>query len=451
MKSKLVNSRTCGRVNCFFIASLLLLLISPQAVCQPLPLPEWSQSIGQDTGAMVNLKDKIVIVFGCDKHTSDPTISGFDCISGQLLWRESIPRLPGQHIDNPFRSIRGKPVLHNNSLLFYTNRAELRCYKFNESVIKDKPNLVWSIDLRKMFSVFKRDDLDLYGNLPQPTPFVVDNTVVCATGNGSTLGIERFFENEERIPEPFAPSFVGVAIETGEVLWKNSDASLKVTHSSIASPISLDTEAERLVASGGDGNLYVLSDTTGKTDSIYRDQWNWSWISPTLTDGKLIVCSSCPLGMDLTSLPNVGINTYDAAKLAAGDKTALIWRIADDRYDGTYIQPMVSGKLMFVISKSAELLTIDTDNGEVLWTEKIDYEVWDCPEPIIIGGCLAVPIGSELHVYRISRDKLLVHKIDLGVPIRSTMCVVGERLFVGDQKMLHAFRIRDLLPVVPLD
>ena len=423
----------------------------------------WKASLGGDSGPVVASSEHVVV--GTRSPGGDVAeVRCFAIETGKHLWTAVHERLEHAWLDNPRSAIRSRPVIAGDRVVYYSNRAEVVCVDLNGwSDDEDdgtarrfgndasEADVVWKCDLREELNVFKRDELNV--GCPSPSPLVIGDRVYCATGNGATHGLERFIGQKPFVVSPLAPACICLSLTNGALIWSSSAGSATTIHSSVASPLFGPTtsgnlkSANRLAFTGGDGKLYVLSSEDGATISKSDNNWNfWCWQSPVLCDTHIVLCTSIPPGTPISGRNPVVVGFEKDSLFTSARTPRQQWLFRDAGYEGTWVPPVYARGILFVVTNSGRLLAIDARNGQLLWDDEIDYEVWEFPEMKLYNDTLLIPVGTELYGYKVARVREREILVDLGVLLKSGWSIVGDQLLAADGNSLYSFKLNELLP-----
>ena len=211
--------------------ALLLVLMSSISPCHAQPKPVWEQRLGGDCGPAAIAGHRIVLGTINDEERA-ASLRCYSVTSVELQWEYYSKRLEETYEDNTGFGIRSAPAISGQRVVVYSNRGELLCFDlegFSDGVddgLRDSSqddwaaDLIWKVDLRNAYGVFKQDSGDVIG--PRIHPLISEGVVYCATGNGSTHGMRRYFSGELFTPAPHAPAIVAVDLESGKVIWQHS-------------------------------------------------------------------------------------------------------------------------------------------------------------------------------------------------------------------------------------
>lgn len=209
----------------------------------------------------------------------------FDEETGEFLWQHSSEKLPtGRVHDWPNQGICSAPMVVGDRVWFVSSRGEVLCldaegFRDGENdgpftaEKPDKPDVVWD-EQHEADVVWKLDMMSKLGvsqhNMCSCSVTFADGILFVNTANGVD-------EGHISLPQPTAPSFVALKMDTGEVLWTDSSPGENVLHGQWSSPGYgvLGGQAQVLFA-GGDGWLYSFDPKgeDGKSKLLWKFDCN---------------------------------------------------------------------------------------------------------------------------------------------------------------------------------
>ena len=209
----------------------------------------------------------------------------FDEETGEFLWQHSSEKLPtGRVHDWPHMGICSAPLIVGDRVWFVSSRGEVICldaegFRDGEndgpymSEKPDKPDVVWD-EQHEADVVWKFDMMSKLGvsqhNMCSCSVTFADDMLFVLTANGVD-------EAHKSLPQPTAPSFVAMNMQTGEVLWTDNSPGENVLHGQWSSPGYgvLGGQAQVLFA-GGDGWLYSFDPKgeNGKSKLLWKFDCN---------------------------------------------------------------------------------------------------------------------------------------------------------------------------------
>ncbi|MBL8820412.1 MAG: hypothetical protein JNL58_30590 [Planctomyces sp.] len=350
---------------------------------------------------------------------------------GSPLGRIEEIRHKDQYRENASCGPRGIPAVVPDGIVYLARNGNFVCASVNSSHVRFHER--WRVNFEERFGVFFRDDLD--AGTPGISPKVIGTKVLTATGNGST---HNMHDREKRIPAPTAPAWICCEMQTGVVLWSNSDPSRSVLHSTNSSPVSLDQR--NLIASGGDGRLYVLQMTTGRTLAVHDGAF-WSWCSPVVVGSNVIVATSAPPGCS-SVIGGAAIVSLTVSVKNGSFEFTENWRYSANDYTGTWFEPVLNGPFLFVLSSNSDLIAIDVKTGKRQPAAAIPSIA---PFARITRHDRYIVTAAEESFWALPSTDLLFAKnisIQEKLPISCALC--QSNLYVIDDRSFSRYRIPDL-------
>ena len=437
------------------------LLAQAQLIEHSTPTRHWVVEFGGDIGSL-SVHGQHALV---GAMSADGTQTELVCLAlsdGTKKWSLSFPRLAQGFLDNRAIGLRGPPKVVGDQVLFWNNRAEIVCadlegtHDNKDDGIKDSTfssnnhaDIIWSLDLRNELDVFKRDIAGTGSSAPSPTIF--EDSMIFATGNASTRGISRFFSNREFVPQPTAPWVVRVSIKNGKVIWQNSDASNAILHSAIVTPHLIhretDESTQQLVGVSPDGAVCGINPITGETIWSYASKNPiWTWIPPIVSKERVFVFESHLPGKLDRKRP-YKILSFDKSRLFENGDRKPEWIKVDEAYSGTMVPPLVVNNILFVIASNGNLIAMDPTNGDIYWTDELEYEANDFPKLLAYGSQLAVPIGDKLLFYDAQQEKRPICTINIGYSIKHHVPVQKlNSILVSGRNSVSLFSLKNVFP-----
>ena len=172
----------------------------------------------------------------------------FDEKTGDFLWQDSNEKLPtGRVNDWPDEGVCSAPLVQGNRLWYVSNRGEVRCLSTDglrggknvgpmtnekELALKKNPkaqweedkeaDVIWVLDMMKQLGVQQHN---------------MSNCSITAAGDvlfvNTSNGVDEAHIN---LPAPYAPTFIAVDKNTGQVLWTDNSPGPNVLHGQWSSP-----------------------------------------------------------------------------------------------------------------------------------------------------------------------------------------------------------------------
>lgn len=423
----------------------------------------------------------------------------FDEVTGKFLWQHSSEKLPtGRVHDWPNLGICSAPLVDGNRLWYITNRDEVCCldtegfldgkndgpYKQEPNTNKDEADIIWKIDLMGKFGVSQHNACGCSVTAAGDILFV-------NTSNGVD-------EAHFKVPQPDAPSFMGINRTTGEVVWSDNSPGVNILHGQWSSPgYGVLGGVPQVLFGGGDGWLYSFDPQgeNGKSkllwkfdcnpkESIYKlDRATRNHIigTPVIYDGLVYIavgedpehgeggghlwCIDPTKRGDVS--PQLVFNSKDpktplarerlnpakrfqAADPKLGDLTrdnpnsAAVWHyVGSDakKFDTTMHRTCgtaaIKDNLLFIADFSGLFHCLDAKTGKPHWTYDMLAAAW--ASPLIVDG--HVYIGDEdgdITVFNLSATKDKVAEINMGSAVYTTPVVANNVLFISNKNELFA-------------
>lgn len=209
----------------------------------------------------------------------------FDEETGEFLWQHSSEKLPtGRVHDWPNQGICSAPLIVGDRVWFVSSRGEVICLDadgfrdgendgpFNAEK-PDKPDVVWD-EPHEADVVWKFDMMGKLGvsqhNMCSCSVTFAGDTLFVNTSNGVD-------EGHISLPQPTAPSFVAMNMNTGEVLWTDNSPGENVLHGQWSSPgYGVFNGQAQVLFAGGDGWLYSFDPKgeNGKAKLLWKFDCN---------------------------------------------------------------------------------------------------------------------------------------------------------------------------------
>ncbi|MFO0948376.1 MAG: PQQ-binding-like beta-propeller repeat protein [Planctomycetota bacterium] len=424
----------------------------------------WTARLGSETyGNPVVAGEKVFIgTNNGGKHR--PAIKGdrgcllaFDSRTGRFLWQLTRDKLKqGRANDWPEVGIASTPCVLGDRLWVVSNRAELLCIDTegfqdgeNDGLVRDEvhqdqedADIVWILDMIETLGVFPQ-------NLANSSPLVIDDMVYVVTSNGKS-------EDKQSIPSPLAPSFLGVAKESGQVVWKDHSPGENIIDGQWGSPAAgIVAGKPQLFFPGGDGWIYALDPKTGahlwkcnlnapRYVGEDRDSRNAVVATPVFFDNSVIL----GVGRDPEQGEGTGhLYRIDATRTGDITDSGILWHYGGE--DGeeqpifrrTLSTVAVVDGLVYAADIAGFVHCLDLKTGEKLWIADLLASTWG--SPFVVDGKLV--IGDEdgdLAVLKSGRKLEPLFETNLGGAVYGTPAFANGTLFVSSRSELFAIDTR---------
>ena len=255
---------------------------------------KWSAKLGSETyGNPIVANGKVYVGTNngsgyMKRYPSKIDLGCLICVdeeTGEFLWQHSSEKLPtGRVHDWPNQGICSAPMIVGDRVWFVSSRGEVICldaegFRDGENdgpftaEKPDKPDVVWD-EQHEADVIWKLDMMAKLGvsqhNMCSCSVTFAGDTLFVNTANGVD-------EGHISLPQPNAPSFVALNMNTGEVLWTDGSPGENVLHGQWSSPGYgvLGGQAQVLFA-GGDGWLYSFDPKgeNGKSKLLWKFDCN---------------------------------------------------------------------------------------------------------------------------------------------------------------------------------
>jgi outer membrane protein assembly factor BamB len=419
------------------------------------------------------------------KHVGDRgVVLCFNEKDGTLVWQLTREKLPiGQVQDWPEQGICSSGVVEGDRYYVVTNRCELMCVDtegfhdgendgaYQEEVDNEEldADIVWVLDMINELGVFPH-------NLATSSPLIYKDMVYIVTSNGVD-------EAHLELPNPRAPSFIGVHKNTGEVEWENNTPGETVLHGQWSSPaFGLVNGKPQVIFPSGNGWLYALDPTNGEEiwkcdmnpkETVYelggRGSRNELIATPVFHENSVIVgVGQDPehgegtghlwridatktgdvsgelgeIGQPGTPNPNSGVIWHYGG--ADDDKGTVTGKPGESIFRRTMSTVAIDNDLVFAADLSGFVHCLDLKTGKRYWVHDLLSAVWG--SPMVIDG--HVMIGDEdgtLTVFKADREgPQLASKFETVnfSSIYSTPCFANGHLFLADRCRLYCVKVQ---------
>jgi outer membrane protein assembly factor BamB len=417
----------------------------------------------------------------------------FDAKDGKFLWQDSSEKLhTGRVHDWPLMGICSSPLIEGDRVYYVTSRGEVKCLDAEgfhdgendgsvksekEDGLKKTPNaewdekseadVVWVLDMMEELGVSQH-------NMANCSIAAAGDYLFVLTSNGVD-------DAHERLPSPFAASFIAVDKRTGRVSWSDNSPGPNVLHGQWSSPAyAVIDEVPQVLFAGGDGWLYSFDarGENGKSKLLWKFDCNPKESKYTLggrADRNHLIATPViynnlvyiGVGEDPEHGEGVGhlwcidptkrgdvspelvFNTADPGKQVPhkreqamvkqdGDFTrpnpnsAAVWHYAknDKNGDGKFEfdetmhrtcgTVAIKDDLVFVADFSGLVHCVDAKTGKPYWTHDMLAAAWG--SPLIAGDCLYIgDEDGEVTILRVAKEEEVVSKDANGDPAGISM------------------------------
>jgi outer membrane protein assembly factor BamB len=407
----------------------------------------------------------------------------FSEADGAFLWQSVHDKLPGgRAFDWPDEGICSGPVVEGKRLYYVSNRCEVICASteglaagnlgVKDETYKSKTDadIIWRLDMIKSLGVAPH-------NLATCSPLIVGNTLFVITSNGVDL-------NHLRITAPNAPSFLAVDKRDGKVLWSDKSPGKNIMHGQWSNPVYAEPDGKpQIIFPGGDGWIYAF--TPDKGELIWKFDCNPKkskymlgagatrndFVStPIVADNKLYIA----VGQDPEHKKGVGhmwciditkkpknkdkdlspVNDNFDPKAAVNKDSGLVWHYGGFDPDEEAPRPYFFGRslstcavdsgLCYACDFDGFLFCFDAKTGKKHWEHELGGDTW-CSPTIIDGKVYIGNEKSEMHIFKLDKEKKLIRKVKMGgnSKVRATPIAVNGVLYVMTENPCRLYAIQE--------
>lgn len=374
---------------------------------------------------------------------------------GRLLWR-NVHTLPGSEIFREVASLGllSTPAVERGCVYYVTPSCEVVCAAAHNGEV------LWRFDMMARLGV-----VPLYCNIC--SPLVAGDLVFVVTGNG--------VNDEGKVQNADAPSFVALHKDTGKLAWQSSLPGANVIEGQWSSPAYGNIRGrEQVIFAGGDATLYSFEPKTGKLlwhcrchpKIPPRDKQNahtpsYFLAMPVIHDDKIYIGMGLypehprevPYGyflcLDAARFGDVSLHSYDP-KARGNEGSALVWAFGGPiaprpkRGRPVYFRSTVSTAavhegLVYIAEQSGYRHCLDARTGQRYWVEDLRAGVWGSPYWVDGKVYLGAEDG-EILAFAHGREKRLLLRADMEEPIYSTPAVARGVLYLLTRSKLYAIQ-----------
>jgi len=417
---------------------------------------KWSQPIGSQTYGGPIVSNGVVYVGTNNEGRRNPKIEGdrgtvmaFRASDGEFLWQSAHPKLPaGMVNDWPMQGVCSTPYVEGNRIWYVSNRCEVVCADtegfrdgendgpYQEETEKGETDIdiVWTYDMIGELDVFPH-------NIAASSPLVVGDILFTVTGNGVD-------EGHVNIPSPFAPSFIALNKNTGELLWEDAAPRESILHGSWSNPsYGKAGGREQVIIPGGDGIIYSFEPKTGKViwkfDANPKDsKWglggrgtrNNVISTPVIHDGIVYV----GVGQDPEHGEAPGhLWAIDASKTGDITGSGVVWHRGGEQFNRTISTVAVKDGILYAADLSGYLYALDAKTGEHFWDYNAFAAVWSSPF-VADGKVYLTDEDGDVAILKAGKKMELLGEINMGNAIYTTPTAKDGVLFIASRRTLFA-------------
>ncbi|MGE3808029.1 MAG: PQQ-binding-like beta-propeller repeat protein [Gemmataceae bacterium] len=376
----------------------------------------------------------------------------FRATDGAFLWQALHDKLEDRSTDWPHQGIASSPALEGKRLYYVNNRCELICAD-TEGFLDGKndgvqdelykssidADIIWRLDMRGSLGVHPR-------YLANCSPLVSGNLVFVVTGNGTN--------DEGKVVNPEAPSFLAVAKNTGQVVWKSNLPGADIMEGQWSSPALATVDGQpQVIFPGGDGWLYGFEAATGNL------VWKFNANPRNATYGRDGTGAKCYfMGTPVVAGDYCYIATGRNPEQGPGPayvwcidlrkKGEMVWRFGGPRpnageggrtewFGRSMSTCAVHDGLLYIAELHGYASCLDAVTGQLYWQHDLKSECWG--SPLWVDGKIYVPTGDGVvQVFQHGKELKILSEIDMGAAMYAPPVVAGGTLYIPTKGRLIA-------------
>lgn len=417
---------------------------------------KWTATLGSQTYAGPILIGGKVFVGTNNQGRRNPKLTGdrgvimaFRESDGEFLWQSTHTKLPAGRVNDwPQQGICSTPFIENDRLYYISNRAEVVCVDtegfmdgendgpFTEETDTSEidGDIIWKYDMIEELEVFPH-------NLATCSPVGAGDLLFVETSNGVD-------EGHVHIPSPFAPSFIALNKNTGELVWEDASPAENILHGQWSNPAyGVINGRPQVIFPGGDGWIYSLEPETGELiwkfdcnpkDSVWelggRGTRNNIISTPVIWEDKVYIS----VGQDPEHGEGVGhLWVIDATGEGDITETGAVWHRGDEDFHRTMSTVAIEDGLLYIADLSGFVYCLDANTGEHHWTYDTFAAIWG--STFVADG--KVYIGDEdgdLAILKTGKNKELIFETNMGSAVYTTPVAKDGVLYIASRNTLFA-------------
>ena len=417
---------------------------------------KWKAALGSQSYAGPVIIGGKVFVGTNNQALRNPKLTGdrgvimaFNQIDGAFLWQATHTKLPAGRVNDwPQQGICSTPFIEGNRLYYISNRCEVVCidtegfrdgendgpFTSEADATEIDGDIIWTYDMMEELDVFPH-------NLATCSPVGAGDLLFVITANGVD-------EGHIHIPSPFAPSFIAVNKNTGELVWESDLPGENILHGQWSNPAYAEINGvPQVILPGGDGWVYSLEPETGKLiwkfdcnpkDSVWelggRGTRNAIISTPVIYNNRVYV----GVGQDPEHGEGVGhLWAIDATGSGDVTTTAAVWHFGDENYNRTISTVAIHDGLLYAADLSGFVYCLNAETGEHYWTYDTYAAIWGSPfvadEKVYIGD-----EDGDVSVFKTGKQMELIYEVNMGSAVYTTPVAKDKVLYIVSRNTLFA-------------
>lgn len=408
------------------------------------------------------------------KNTGDRgVLMCFDEKTGSFLWQLVVPKYSDDiYQDWPKAGICSPATVEGDRVYILSNRGEAMCLDIfgmkngnngpftNESKLlapkgsdsieltDTDADIIWTFDIHGTVKTYPHDSA--HSSFLIHRDFIYINT-----GNGVD-------NTHRRIRAPDAPSLIVLEKRTGRlVAMDDQRIGPRIFHSTWSSPaLAAVNGKELIIFCGGDGVVYAFEalKEVPKEGEVLKLKLVWKFdCDPEAPkeDVHRYIGNRRESPSNIKSMPVVYKNRVyvtaggdewwgknkaflfciDATKSGDVTVSGKLWSVPLSNH--CMSTPAIYNGLVFVGDSGRNINCIDAETGEKLWVQETKGAIW--ASPLVADGKVYVGTRSgDFWVMSASREKRVLHTIDLGAPISSSAVAANGTIYIATMTKLYA-------------
>ena len=421
---------------------------------------KWVADVGnRGYGTPVIAEGKVYVATN-NRAPRDPKVKGakavlmcFEAKTGKFLWQNVHEMAPAE-VDQQAKEdgLCSPPAASAGKLYYVTPGSIVTCADAGDGKVQ------WSYDLMKELKVYPCI-------INACSPLVVGETVFVMTANG--------VNDEGKVQEPKAPSFVALNAKDGKLVWQSNLPGENIIHGQWGNPVYAEVAGQgQVIFPGGDGYLYSLEPKTGKlvwkfliapADAKDNDNTrrNYPLATPVVHQNRVYVgvgaapdtgygaraghfwCIDVTKKGDVSAAPG----NFDP-KSPANKNSALVWHYGGEimprpargrtvAFGKTMSSAAVHDGLVYISEEDGYVHCLDAATGQKHWMHDMKTAIWGSPYwvdgKVYLGG-----EDGELQIFAHGKDLKVIRAVDMGDTIQSTPVAANGVLYVLTKNKLYA-------------
>ena len=420
---------------------------------------KWVATVGSQTYAGPVVVGNKVFVGTNNEGLRNPDLPNdrgvmmaFDAATGEFLWQYATDKLPAGRVNDwPLQGVCSTPYVEGDRLWYVSNQAHVVCLDTeghrdgeNDGAVTDEihtspidGDVIWSFDMISEVGAFPH-------NLATSSPLVIGDLVFVSTGNGVD-------EGHINVPSPFAPSFLAINKNTGELVWENSDAGGDILHGTWTNPTYAVVEGTPMVIfPGGDGLVRAFVPETGEILWTFDanpkgSEWRLGGRGTRNNIISTVVVYDNKMYIGVGQDPEHGEapgNFWAVDITGRGDltETGVVWHRSGEDFHRTISTAAIHDDILYIPDLSGFLYALDAQTGEHYWTYDTFAAVWG--SAFVADG--KVYLGDEdgdIIVLQAGKELVELAELNMGASVYTTPYAKDGVLYVLSRNRLFALEV----------